>query len=802
MRAVPGDGVKARLSHELRWRLRRANTALLVAGVACLFSAVAGTTVSLGGVSAPGLASGWAQLLLAALGAGLIGLSLVVVGPEPLPPHPGAPTPSGFLGAAPLRTARFVPRPELDRLVEALVQADGRTVALVGMGGAGKTVLAAAAANERRVKRRFPDGVAWLVADPRADVPALQSELAGRLGGSSPPFTDVREGRDALAGLLAGRAVLVVLDNVWERAVLDGFPPECQLLITSRHDLARDVDAVAVEVAELSLEGALALLGRWTDRDQRELDAVPADEICVRLDRLALGVAMAGAMIGPRAPAERWKDVLGRLEAADLGKIRADFGEEYPHPTLLAAIALGIDELPDEATRERYRKLAVFSGRGPFPRAAAEALWAPAGLAGPDAGDLLDVLERRSLIQLAGEGRYTLHDLQSDVVAHQLGADGLSAAHAQLVTGYRTRVPAGWASAPEEDYLLANLAYHLARAGRSDELRELLTDYAWLDTKLRHVGLASLLADYPHLPEDPAAKAVHASLQLAAHILPDDPDQLPGQLVGRLGDDADPALRRLLDEASASADAPWLCPTTPALTSPGGPLRQTLLHPYEVSAVAVSPDGRHVVSGSGDTVRVWELASGRQVGAPLTGHTEAVYAVAVTPDGRHVVSGGEDGVRVWSVASGRQLGAPLTGHSDSVSAVAVTPDGRRVVSGGGDGTVWVWELASGRQLGAPLTGHEGSVRTVAVSPDGRHAVSGGLDRTVRVWELASASEVVRWSADYEVIACAMGPGLPLTVAVGESGGSVYALELRGLPRLDDSREETTAQKRTHSSMIR
>ena len=107
------------------------------------------------------------------------------------------------------------------------------------------------------------------------------------------------------------------------------------------------------------------------------------------------------------------------------------------------------------------------------------------------------------------------------------------------------------------------------------------------------------------------------------------------------------------------------------------------------------------VTGGGDrTVRVWDLASGRPRGQPLTGHTGSVSAVAVGEvEGRAVAVTGsdDDTVRVWDLASGRSRDQPLTGHTDSVMAVAVGEvEGRAVaVTGGGDGTVRVWDLASG-----------------------------------------------------------------------------------------------------------
>jgi WD40 repeat protein len=80
------------------------------------------------------------------------------------------------------------------------------------------------------------------------------------------------------------------------------------------------------------------------------------------------------------------------------------------------------------------------------------------------------------------------------------------------------------------------------------------------------------------------------------------------------------------------------------------------------------------------TVKVWELESGRLLRS-LEGHTDWVRAVAVSPDGRFIVSGSDDRtVKVWELESGRLLRS-LEGHTGRVRAVAVSPDGRFIVSG-------------------------------------------------------------------------------------------------------------------------
>jgi WD40 repeat protein len=161
-------------------------------------------------------------------------------------------------------------------------------------------------------------------------------------------------------------------------------------------------------------------------------------------------------------------------------------------------------------------------------------------------------------------------------------------------------------------------------------------------------------------------------------------------------------------------------------------------HTNSVNSVAFSPDGKMLASGSLDmTVRLWDVATHRQIGAPLAGHTDYVLSVAFSPDGKTLASGSKDRtIRLWDVATHRQIGAPFTGHTNSVNSVAFSPDGKMLASGSLDMTIRLWDVATHQQLGAPLAGHTDQVFSVAFSPDGKMLASGSQDQSIRLWNVA------------------------------------------------------------------
>ncbi|MFH1764122.1 MAG: hypothetical protein ABIF09_08025, partial [Gemmatimonadota bacterium] len=188
-------------------------------------------------------------------------------------------------------------------------------------------------------------------------------------------------------------------------------------------------------------------------------------------------------------------------------------------------------------------------------------------------------------------------------------------------------------------------------------------------------------------------------------------------------------------------------------------------HHNEVCSVAVTPDGKRIVSAGFDGVlRVWASDSGEEV-FTLRGHEASVRAVAVTPDGQTIISGDDDGfLRTWDPETGHAKSV-WRGHSSLINALSVFPDSRRAVSADRE-TLKIWELSSGR-LVAALQGHTGSIEAVAVMPSGDRILSGSYERpdgknpwsshSVILWNAETAEELFRWHEDDWVTSLAVTP---------------------------------------------
>ena len=650
--------------------------------------------------------------------------------------------------------------------------AGDRTAPLIvtGAGGVGKTTFAAQVA--RRL-RSYPNTDVFLrfvgaTADS-ASAPTLLGGLAREVGSRYELDESIPAGYGALVSELwsrlesvpEGRRAAVIVDGVdllgtgrgigeldWLPARL---PPRVGVLVTAAPGPTRDLllalpEREVVELAPLTRQHGGAILDRWLAERGRTLRLHQRDQV---LDRFAvsglpfyLRVAMeeAARWESDRPPGKT------RLEADVAGIVRALIGrlsDGAEHGAVLvtrtlayltcAKSGLAEDELlavlaADDAVMAELRRR--------FPRS-------------PSTQDLPVAVWSRLLSDLApylaerrADGAQLLgffHRLFKEVVDEDCAGAERRQRHDQLARYFSARpldpgVPNVRA--------LTELPYQLAAAGRERDLVATLTDFAFLEAKLRALGPQPLLDDYtlPHAPERGLVDLAEV-LERVSAVLAERPAELASQLQARLLDLDDEPVRALLGRARREMRRPWLRPLTRSLSPPGGPLIRTIsTRGGSVSAVALTPDGRRALAACRDgRIEVWDIEHGA-LARTLYGHGVFARCVAVAPDGHRAVSGArarpnEDPqeLRVWDLDQGRPI-AMFEGHDHDFGEIAVLPDGRRAVSSSYDGTVRVWDLDDGHAIHV-LRGHAWYVQALSVSADGRVAASGADDGTIRIWDL-------------------------------------------------------------------
>ena len=667
----------------------------------------------------------------------------------------------GALFAVPSLPPHFLGRPELMRRVrdallvdlqkpQVITSADAK-VGMQGMGGIGKSVLAAALARNREVRQSYPDGIIWISCGQkltRDDLLARLRDVAKDLGGDT-AFESIPQGQGVLRELLQAKAVLLVLDDVWQSSdaqTFDVIGPRCRMLVTTRD--AGILHALHGELVPVSLFTELEALQLLADAVGCERSALPPEalEVVRECGCLPLAVALSGGMA---KAGHSWQDIIEALREADLEWAENREGANEQHRTVWNAMKASYDALPD-AEKPRFAELAVFATDRTVPEAAVHVLWEHTGtLSGRNCTKLLINLAERSLVRLDEKPdtdgklrrRISLHDLLHDYAVRVAGEP--KALHQSLVDAYRKLCPGGWHTGPHDGYFFENLAYHLADMEMWPDCEGLVTGFPWLMRKCELGLLDSISADYSSLVKLAPAEVARrleiwsAFFREKAHILRRGNAEWPAHkiLLHLAVEHADDSPLTIGAEECLNEDRcgwfwhrrvsamPNHVELNPCLSTFEG-------HKGAIGGVQELGNERIMSwSDSEKTLRIWDSQIGACL-ATLEGHTGSVKGALVLADGRILSWSYDKTLRLWDGQSAACL-STLEGHAEWVKGALALPDGR-LLSWSDDKTLRLWDTKSGACL-AVLEGHTHWVEGALMLADGR-LISWSADNNLRIWD--------------------------------------------------------------------
>ncbi|BAC90596.1 NB-ARC domain-containing protein [Gloeobacter violaceus] len=655
---------------------------------------------------------------------------------------------------------------ELATLESWLVEERCRLVAILGMGGMGKTSLSVKLAQQ--VQAYFE----WVIWRSLADAPPmseLSAEWVALMGGGGVELPDTAGAQiSLLLRYLRAHRCLLVLDNC--ETILQGggeaagtaglcrpgfedygellrrlgeVPHDSCLVLTSREK----PEAVARQEGSRLPVRSLALGGLSAPEANalllvKDLQATPSE--CVRLVDLYLGNPLALKIVAATIRDTFAGSLTGFLAqgASVMGGIRTLLDEQFTRTSpmeqqLLFWLAIHREPVPID----RLRTALVEP-------------WATERLLG-----VLESLSRRSLIELRTErpgaegGGFALQPVVLEYLVDRLveaacreictltpavlhrhallqaqTKDYLRATQEQLLLRPVLEaliVALGSPAAAEEQLRTLVASLRRSSVGRGYAAGNALNLLGHLDADLSGMDLAGLAVWQAYLPERRLCRVDFTGADLNGSVF-----ARVFALIVVLA--FHPRGHLLACGDSTGKIYLWQ-------TDNGRQVACFEAQPEAVWGLVFTPKGDTLVSAAGRgvdaAIQFWDVESGRCLRSHKV-HTGTIPTLAISADGEYLASGGADGqIHLWRRADGYGNSCVLVGLSRTIYGLAFSPDGRWLVSAGADCLLRVWDVESSVCLRV-LGGHTDWIKSVAFSPSGHLVASAGIDRTVRLWDPA------------------------------------------------------------------
>ena len=620
--------------------------------------------------------------------------------------------------------------------------------ALIGASGKGKTMLARAICDETAIKETFKDGMFWVTlngSDEAAILNVLQA-IIFTLEPEASKSTTIFNARQELIRLIDQKSILFIVDNA---ASIDAVKPflfqgvGVHTLIIAQDSsiqqqiLAQDlVDGQQIPITLLdtiaqsvSLRVLQQASGRNVLPEERLLD------ICEMLHHDLLALHIAGRLLNDN------------VEWANIAHWIRHYRRDLNMPADVPAIMYASVQLLSPEERQAYGQLSVFYRSDYIPTALAKQLWQQElGLTEEEAAAMLWRLTERGLLSemipgadaqmlpvLMWLGRqdifqttFGMHELQRDYLQHVVAPAEQWRLHAVLADILSPLELLADDNDPgsilASAYQLTHLARHLHAAQQhaahyQETLFRLLTNVAYLRTKLRYANLYAIVQEFALSPKSPfTLRRMQDIMQRSAEILYEYPEELYNQLIGRDGPRAD------LDN-SHPRPAPYFELQTPTLVPPSSDLELILgRHTGAVNQAVLSPDERYVLSVGAEGDAILTRISN------FIEHKKPVDAIVI---------------RRNPASTGQAAPIPAT-------CCAYSADGEQILIGYGDGIAHLYslkintldELQPLRVLQPPREFQlrrrnrpPQPITACAISPYGTAVVLASADKRVAMWSI-------------------------------------------------------------------
>ncbi|MFG6105343.1 NB-ARC domain-containing protein [Leptothoe sp. EHU-05/26/07-4] len=417
--------------------------------------------------------------------------------------HYGNPYPTTLNPGAPFQSPplprHYVERPEALEAVKNLLLNESTPGTLVisaiyGMGGIGKSVLAAALVREPEVQERFPDGVLWVTLGQQPDLLPMVHEWIQLLGDYEYKPTNLQAASLHLRTLLADKKALLAIDDVWHPEHMEPFRiggAGCCVLVTTRQ--TQMIGAIRYDLDLMTPQQSLELLTKYLPNALSTTEQAQARAFAKEVGFLPLALELAAAQIEDEVTWDKLLETFREeMDALDLDSDMDTISDEATRKqrSLVASLKLTLKLLSPKQL-EQFAWFGILPEDVVLTQKMGENLW---GVKASESGQLLREFRKRSLLLPQtqnldeNDATYRIHDLVHDLAKNLLTRDrylgdlkglGLTMqeAHSQFLERYHFQTQDGlWHTIPYDGYIHNHLGWHFEQSGQPELLHQLLKE--------------------------------------------------------------------------------------------------------------------------------------------------------------------------------------------------------------------------------------------------------------------------------------------------------------------------------------